>query len=312
MRGTTRGLLWAFTFVLLEAVQAVYFGGVFQARDAFLVGALVFGTTATVALAWTASRSPAQFGIAWSERASLIGLNVSTMLVWVAYFYAIQMIEPAVVFTLFSGLVPLSVVAAARLGVPETASTNSWIEVAGLAIIGFAMAYLCAITLMGQSGFVRGGVTVALAGLLLSALSATSLAALMLYGHHLDRRGVGPVAQYGLRFPLYVAVAIIAAAVGVDAKPIDATGPVLPVVLLVGVAMIAFPVLAMQKAIALLPTMTLAAITALGPLAVFALQLVEGRVAYAPATMVGIGVYLVGAVLTASGAVRPIERTERT
>ncbi|MCW0001851.1 hypothetical protein OE766_26925 [Pararhizobium sp. YC-54] len=76
---------------------------------------------------------------------------------------------------------------------------------------------------------------------------------------------------------------------------------------MIGFAIIAFPVFAMQKAISLMSTLTLAAITALGPLFVFLFQLVEGRVAYAPATMTGLIIHFAGAVLAAYGGARHSE-----
>ena len=50
--------------------------------------------------------------------------------------------------------------------------------------------------------------------------------------------------------------------------------------------------------------MTIAAVTALGPVIVFVLQMVEGRVAYAPATLAGLLIYMSGALVAALGAVR--------
>ena len=127
----------------------------------------------------------------------------------------------------------------------------------------------------------------------------------MVYSQRLDRLGVAPVAQYGLRFPLYVAVALCAVGLGIDAKgPVDLRS--LIAVICVGFVVIAFPVFAMQKAISMLSTGTLAAITALGPLAVFVLQLVEGRIDYAPATMAGLVIYSSGALLAAFGGTRPV------
>lgn len=299
------GLVWAISFVGLEAVQAVFFGNIFQAHDAFVVGAWVFGTSAAVALGLAAYRTPNQLRIAWNARGSLIGLNVSTAMVWVSYFLALQMIEPAVVFSVFSGLIPLSILVAGQLGVPEATSVEGRLEWLGLTCVTAALCLLASATLAGWSGFVRGGSEVVAIGLGLSTLSAVSLAAMMIYGKRLDDRGVAPIAQYGLRFPLYVVVAVAAAGLGLDAKPDTVGSPSFPIVLFIGLAVIAFPVFAMQKAVAMLPTMTLATITALGPLVVFVLQFLDERVAYAPATMIGLIVYFGGAVLAAAGTMQP-------
>lgn len=300
MNNATRGLIWAFSFVILEAAQAVFFGGVFQDYDSFLIGGAVFGFTAAGALIWVKVRTPEQLNIAWANGASLFGLNLSTTLVWIAYFVALQMIEPAVVFTVFSGLIPIAILIASACGVPEASPLRNRVEGAGLIASVIGIGYLAAITLLGQSGFVRGGWTAAMVGLLLTCVSAVSLAAMMIYSQRLDRLGIAPAAQYGLRFPLYVVVALPAAWLGLDGKsPVDPDG--LLAVVVIGFAIMAFPVFAMQKAISLMSTLTLAAITALGPLFVFLFQIVEGRVAYAPATMTGLMIYFAGAVLAAYG-----------
>jgi len=312
MNSANFGLIWAFSFVILEAAQAVFFGGVFQDYDSFLIGAAVFGVTAAGTLIWAGVRTPGQLVTARANPASLLGLNLSTVFVWVAYFFALQMIEPAIVFTIFSGLIPVSILVAAAFGVPEAARLRTRTEGLGLGVVVIGMGFLAAITLLGQSGFVRGGWTVALAGLLLTCVSAVSLAAMMIYSQRLDRLGVASVAQYGLRFPLYVVVALVSVWLGLDEKgPVDPGG--LFVVVLIGFAIMAFPVFAMQKAISLMSTLTLAAITALGPLFVFLFQIVEGRVDYAPATLTGLMIYFAGAVFAAyGGARRPKGKAART
>jgi drug/metabolite transporter (DMT)-like permease len=303
MNNVTLGLIWAFSFVILEAAQAVFFGGVFQDYGSFLIGGAVFGFTAAGALIWAKVRTPEQLKIAWASAASLFGLNLSTALVWIAYFFALQMIEPAVVFTVFSGLIPIAVLVASACGVPEASPLRNRVEGVGLITVVIGVGYLAAITLLGQSGFVRGGWTAAMAGLLLTCVSAVSLAAMMIYSQRLDCLGVAPIAQYGLRFPLYALVALSAAWLGLDGKgSVDPSG--LLAVIVIGFAIMAFPVFAMQKAMSLMSTLTLAAITALGPLFVFLFQIVEGRVAYAPATRTGLMIYFAGAVLAAYGGAR--------
>lgn len=308
MSNGTLGLIWAFSFVILEAGQAVFFGGVFQDYDSFLIGAAVFGFTALGALTWTGIRAADELRIAWGNVAALFGLNLSTAFVWIAYFFALQMIEPAVVFTIFSGLIPVAILVAWALGVPEASPLRNRTEGAGLLIIVIGVGYLAAITILGRSGFVRGDWTVALAGLLLTCISGANLAAMMIYSQRLNRLGVSPAAQYGLRFPLYVAVALAGASLGLDEKgPVDPSG--LMIVVLIGFVIMAFPVFAMQKAISLMSTLTLAAITALGPLFVFLFQLIEGRVDYVPATMSGLIIYITGAILAAYGGAKSSDRS---
>jgi drug/metabolite transporter (DMT)-like permease len=106
-------------------------------------------------------------------------------------------------------------------------------------------------------------------------------------------------------------VALSATSLGLDWKGlVDPAG--LLAVVLIGFAIMAFPVFAMQKAISLISTLTLGAITALGPLFVFLFQIVDGRAAYAPATMAGLMIYFAGVVLAAYGGARPREESDYT
>ena len=54
----------------------------------------------------------------------------------------------------------------------------------------------------------------------------------------------------------------------------------------------------------MISTLTVSALTALDPFVIFALQALEGRVDYSTATLLGLSIYLVGALLSAGGAVR--------
>ena len=71
-----QGLLWCLCFVVLEGAQAVYFGGLFQRMDSFLIGSLVFGVTAVGAVGWTLARRPAQVRVALANPGMLLILNL--------------------------------------------------------------------------------------------------------------------------------------------------------------------------------------------------------------------------------------------
>ncbi|MEM9763458.1 MAG: hypothetical protein AAF968_13265 [Pseudomonadota bacterium] len=91
----------------------------------------------------------------WNNRHALLGLNLSTAFVWVADFFSRQMTLPAVVFTIFSGLIPVAILILSALGIAAASGLRNTIEGAGLVIIVVAIIYVAAITLLGQSGFVQ-------------------------------------------------------------------------------------------------------------------------------------------------------------
>lgn len=298
------GLLFCLSFVTLEAVQAVYLGAVFQDVDSFLIGTWVFGITVVGCVGATAILRPGELLAALRSPGLILGINVLAALAWTTYFIAIQIIEPAVVFTVFSGMVPLATVLAARLGMPEARGPSHDLSRTGNALILLAIAILATTTGMGLSGFVRGGTTIAILGVLLAAVSGGLTACVILLSVRLNGRGVGPLAQFGLRFILYTLVAVAAVRLGIDDKGADMSAGQIAVIVGIGLIVIALPLYCVQRAVPLVPAMTIAAITALGPVIVFGLQMVEGRVAYAPATLAGLLIYMSGALAAAWGAVR--------
>ncbi len=310
MNAGVRGLLWCLTFVILEAVQAVYFGGVFQRMDSFLIGSLVFGISAAGAIRLTLLRRPEEIALAFANRGALFFVNLYAAGGWIAYLLAVQIIEPAVAFTIFSGSVPLTILAAAWLGMPEASSVRNRLESIGTSIIALGLAVLIVITGAGWSGFLRGDVPAAVAGIVLAVASGSLITLMLLYAYRLNRQGVGPMAQFGLRFPLYIVLSIGGVALGLDAK---GTVPAedIAVAVIIGLLIMAFPIYAVQKAVSLVSTLTIGAMTSLGPLFVFGFQLIEGRVAYAPATLTGLLIYFVGALLAVAGSSKAARRGDR-
>ena len=310
MNAGARGMAWCFIFVILEAAQAVFFGGVFQRMDAFLIGSLVFGLTTVGAVGWTYLRDTQQLEVAFRNRSALIGMNVTAAGGWLAYLFSIQLIEPAVAFTIFSGAVPITAIVAARLGVREASPVRNSLEALGNIILAVGLVVLAGYTIAGWSGFVRGGVLIAIAGIALAALSGVLITGMLFYCHRLDRNGVGPVAQFGLRFLLYIVLSIGGAGLGLDYKGPVPLGDILYAVA-VGLFIMAFPIYAVQKAVTLVSSLTIGAVTALGPLFVFAFQMIEGRVDYAQSTLVGMSIYFVGAMIAVAGSARAAPQERR-
>ncbi|MEP0520780.1 MAG: hypothetical protein ABJO09_12200 [Hyphomicrobiales bacterium] len=47
------GIFWCLTFVILDSAQAVFFGGLLQILDSFMIGGLVFGLSSIGCILWT-------------------------------------------------------------------------------------------------------------------------------------------------------------------------------------------------------------------------------------------------------------------
>ncbi|MEM9333063.1 MAG: hypothetical protein AAGA53_17200, partial [Pseudomonadota bacterium] len=216
MTHTHVGLACCMAFVTLEAFQAVYLGSVFQKADSFLVGTLVFGISVVACTVATAILRPKELAISVRAWRLVLSLNLLAALTWTTYFLAVQLIEPAVVFTVFSGMVPLGTVLGSWLGIPEGKERRSRIISFGYLVILVSILFLGAITITELSGFVRGGALVAAMGVVLSAVSGGCTALVILFSVRLNRQGVGPLAQFGLRFVLYTLLALAAFLSGLD------------------------------------------------------------------------------------------------
>ncbi|WP_029064282.1 hypothetical protein [Labrenzia sp. DG1229] len=306
MSSTARiGLVYCLVFVSLEAFQAVYLGAVFQKVDSFLVGAWVFGISVVGCTLMTAIFRPDELAVSLRAWRIVLALNLFAAVTWCTYFLAVQLIEPAIVFTIFSGMVPMGTVLAKLIGLPEASSFRRKSVDLGNILIFLAILFLAAITVLGFSGFVRGGWVMGVAGVVLSALSGTCTAFVILFSVRLNGHGVGPLAQFGLRFLLYTCLALIALAAGLDNKGDHTLAADFALVVLIGLAVIAFPLYLVQRAIPLLHASVIAAMTALGPVMVFLMQLLERRVDYSGATLVGVSIYMAGALLAVFGATQP-------
>ncbi len=301
----TQGLIWCLVFVILDSVQAVYYGSVLQKQDAFLVGGLVFGISSFCCLLWTSLFEREQIKIAWENIPLLIGLSCTTAGAWITYFYAIQLIEPAIAFTILCGLVPLITILAAKFNFPEAHSARNKMEAVGNIIIFTSLIYLSVATLYGWSGFVRGGIQIAAFGILVAAISGTLFTLMLLYGQRLNTQGLNPITQFGLRYPLYTILAFVGYYFGMDAKAPTTPNEIFIVVTL-GFFLLAFPIYAVQKAISLTTALTIGSLAATAPVFIFILQLFEGRVEYSNATFSGLMVYFTGAIIAGVGTTRAI------
>ncbi len=301
----TQGLIWCMVFVILDSVQAVYFGSALQRQDAFLIGGLVFGISSVSCLLWALLCDRGQVTIALNNLQLLAGLSITTAGAWITYFYAIQFIEPAIAFTILCGLVPLITILAAKFNFPEANSARNRMEATGNMIIFTSLIYLSVTTLSGWSGFVRGGVEIAIFGILAAVISGALFTFMLLYGQRLNTQGVKPVSQFGLRYPLYTMLAFIGYYMGMDAKPSSSTKEIFLVVLL-GFILLAFPIYAVQKAVSLTTALTIGSLAATAPVIIFILQLIEGRVNYSSTTFTGLMIYFSGAILAGIGTTRAV------
>ena len=145
------GVLWAVAFVGLESIQFVYFGGLFQRMSSFLFGFLVLGITAVGSVTWACIRAPERLKAAFANPGPLIGANICATFAWAAYLSSVQMIEPAVAYTISAGFMPITAYLAYRFGVPEGDPMRNRVEAAGNLLLLGGVIYFAVITVTGLS-----------------------------------------------------------------------------------------------------------------------------------------------------------------
>ncbi|NNF78283.1 MAG: hypothetical protein HKN05_09670, partial [Rhizobiales bacterium] len=258
------GVIWALSFVILESVQYVYFGGLFQKMSSFLFGFLVFGVVIIVVGIWAVLAARDQLLAAFANPAPLIGANVSATFAWAAYLGSVQLIEPAIAYTIGAGVMPITAYVAHRLGVPEGEPMQNRTEALGVLALFIGIIYLAFVTVFGLSGFVRGGPLAGLGGVILAVGDGVLFTVMLIYCQRMDRTGVGPGLVFGLRFPLYVLTAGAVVAAGLDNMPAPALNETL-LIIVIGLALTVPPLYALQRAVASVSTLTIGVLTAIGP-----------------------------------------------
>lgn len=302
------GVILALVFVGLESLQFVYFGALFQRMSTFQFGFLVFGLMAIGFITLTAITNPQQIRAALANPAPLILVNVGATLTFGCSLLSVQLIEPAVTYTISAGAMPITTYVLYRLGVREGEGMRNRLEGLGNLLLFFGIVSLSIMTVAGYSGFVRGDPINAVFGVALAIVDGVFFTWILVFSQRLSNAGVGAGAVLGLRFPLFVCVCAGLFAAGVDQKEVLPANEVIFSVL-IGLALLIPPLYALQHAVSMISTLTISALTALGPLVIFAMQLVEGRVDYSSATLSGLMLYFAGSLCAALGAVRAATKT---
>ena len=131
MKKSTQGLILTLVFVVLESTQFVYFGGLFQKMNSFLFGFLVFALTIIFCLGWTVVVNPDQLQKALSLPKQLLAINLGAVVTFTAYLISVQLLEPAITYTISAGTMPITAYVLYRLGLREGEPMRNQVEATG-------------------------------------------------------------------------------------------------------------------------------------------------------------------------------------
>jgi drug/metabolite transporter (DMT)-like permease len=289
------GLLCLLAFAISQGVRDAFFGNVFQSVSFLLVAVLAFGTSTVCFTAVVLLRRPLELTTLLESPAAFAALNVATAAAWLCFFYGLRHLEPAVVATLYNGVGPLTVLALHVLGSTAAKSSPSAAE---------RLCYLGIVAALTALAFVvltdRSGLSVTNPVIQGSALIAVVIGGVMITLGHMVARwfndvGVGSVAVMGTRFLLTLLAAGIAEAMlgAAATRPPVASLAFLAVAAFV---LIAVPSFTLQLGIARASPLAVNVFRSLGPVFVFAVQQLDGRLRFSGGTLVCIAVFCAFAV----------------
>jgi drug/metabolite transporter (DMT)-like permease len=286
-------------FVCFAAVRDVYLGGLFQRASPLLVAMVAFGlcTIALLPVAVIGSRS--SLVILGHRRQELLWVNLTSAGAWLAFLYALRLVEPSLVQILYSGIGPLSVIWIERhLQRPEVLVTR----LERLAYFGLlvSLIFSAAVALSGLSGARSPSFGSALVGVTLAACGGVSISVSTMVCRRLNDAGVTPGALLSLRYPATALAAAILAVLSPSGLPygllwVDAF-------MVLGSLLIIVPSYVNQLAISLASPLTVRVVLAVGPVLIFVGQLVEGRLTPSPHSLTAAVLYAVAA--TSAGFAR--------
>jgi len=285
-------------FCLSQAFRDVYFGHVFQGVDSFAVILIAFLLSTVIFTALPLLRTPGQFRKLRGHFRTVLAINVTTAVAWCYYFFGLTHIEPSIVNALHSGMGPLTVIALAAFGVRMAVTgTVGWCEYFGYSGMALSLVGLWWIVLSGSSGLHAASATTDLVGLALLLVSGSSITVSLLYCKRLHDHGISAEIVTSVRYIALILIAGGAVAFKGGFGGIETFGEI-AILSILATALIVLPLYALQVGIALTAPLTGHVLRALGPVFVFAVQQIDGRLAYSAMTLFCILAYSIAAIVS--------------
>ena len=300
------GFLLSVVFVCLAAGRDVYFGALFQRVHPLAVALTAFTLCTAVFLPVALLRDHAGLARLRRHAGTLVWINATSAIAWLSFFHALRVAEPALVQVVFFGIGPLSVTWIDRLVPGISPAVRSTAE--RRLHLGLLAALLFAAAVMAGrwSGLGPQPLGRAVTGLALTVGGGICISISTVLSRVVNDGGVRPATLIALRFPGAVAAAAALAAL----SPASVLGRLTPgafaMIAVASLLLIVLPNYVNQVGIALASPLTVRAVLALGPVLVFLLQLVEGRLPSSPATLAACVLYTAFAAASAVARRRAI------
>jgi drug/metabolite transporter (DMT)-like permease len=292
------GPLLILVFTLSQSIRDVYFGSVFQHFYFFVVMLLAFSWSTVIFATVTLIRAPAEFARLRGQFGSIVAANVTTAVAWTCFFFALTYVDPAICNTIHSAMGPLTVVVLGARGVAlAQPGAIGRIEYAGYAGIAASIAALWWVVIGGYSGMAVTNLAASVAGLALLSVSGISIAISLLYCKRLQDHGVGADTVTAVRYVVLVLFALAVVLWHGGTGGVD-TPRQFAFLSVATTAFIILPLYAYQLGIGRTTPLTAQIVRALGPVVVFALEQLDGRLHYSLPALACILVYSASVIVS--------------
>ena len=224
-----------------------------------------------------------------------VGANVTTVGVFVSFYHALALAEPALVSAAQAGSSPLFAVVAALL-VPQLLLPRGWIAAASLMLVLVAVILTVLVAVTELSGLEMLNSRSAILGMMLAIVSGASTYLLTMLLQALGKRGWSTVQLIRTRFLLIILVTgwlTLSLPDGVSELVFILTTSLLPLCL----AFVALPMFLIQMSVLRLPVLTvLMGINAV-PVLTFVIQFADGRIEPSAWSLVATVLTTIGVVI---------------
>lgn len=292
------GVALVLLFVAASALRDVFFGGVFQKYRFFEVVLVSFSLATAIFSAVVVWRMPQQVAAlrrAWREG---VMANLGTAAAWLSYFYALKLLEPAVVNTIHTGTGSVALIGLGAVGVHMSRPARVTPAERRLSFgVFLSLLSLSVVVLLDLSGLPSRTTGQNLIGLMLAFASGVFIALSSDLTKRMNDKGVTPEAVLAVRFIAILAVAAIAVLSGGGGGASLSDIGSLARIALAALALIVLPLYALQIGLARTSAVSVWVILAIGPCLVFAAQFLDGRLRFAPLTLTCISFYSLFAIL---------------
>lgn len=302
------GFSVALSFVCLAATRDVYLGRLFQRVSPSAVALVAFGACVSILLPVALVGYGDALGVLRRQASAIFWVNITSAVGWLSFLGSLRLIEPCLVQIFYFGVGPISVVWIDRY-LLRTVALVTLTRAERPIFIGLLISLVFAsiVVMNGLSGMGPQPIGKDMLGVSLALAGGVAMSVSTMQCRRLNDAGIRPGVLFSLRYPMTA----LAASVLVFMSPVgmSSTPPWISAAMAIAVLLILVPSYVNQVAISLASPLTVRVVVAGGPVIIFLLQTIEGRLSPSFYSLAAAMLYALFAILAGLARQRAIVAT---